>query len=210
MSAPEDNPKWSGGVILSREMKNICKKQGFLKSAQGGQRLRTLFQAESVNWDHTKLSPFGQACFFGVLEKVSRTTMANTQVKMNFIPTSDHVRSALGYPESKIPERNFRGAHVPKNDAKDLIIKVQVPWMNTSDGGRPAPGDGDLAVYTKKRDFVCGIKKTDQADGASYDKIVDVIKTKGIRGAKAYFAAELRSRDELVVKISEVLAEQPF
>jgi len=93
MSEPEDNPKWSGGVILSREMRNICKKRGFLKSAQGEQRLRTLFQAgeylvllfgllkklnltpflctESVNWDHTKLSPFGQACFFGVLEKVA-------------------------------------------------------------------------------------------------------------------------------------------
>jgi hypothetical protein len=29
-------------------------------------------------------------------------------------------------------------------------------------------------------------------------------------GAKAYFAAELKSKDELVVKVSEVLAEQPF
>jgi hypothetical protein len=31
-----------------------------------------------------------------------------------------------------------------------------------------------------------------------------------VGGAKAYFAAELKSKDELLVKVSEVLAEQPF
>jgi hypothetical protein len=32
----------------------------------------------------------------------------------------------------------------------------------------------------------------------------------GQDGAKAYFAAELKNQDELIVKVSEVLAVQPF
>jgi len=80
-----------------------------------------------------------------------------------------------------------------------MIIKVQLPlnW----DGGA-------LFVYTKKRDFVCSVRKQDSP--SAYDRIVKVVKTQGVGGVKAYFAAELRSKDELVVKVSEVLAGQPF
>ncbi|THU90565.1 ankyrin [Dendrothele bispora CBS 962.96] len=124
-------------------------------------------------------------------------------------PLSSLSRQLMGYDEAPTPERNFRGAQVPKlASMKNLIIKVQVPWMETPSGGQPAPGNGPLAVYTKKRDFVCCIKRNEQAN--AYDQISKVVKTKGHRGSKAYFAAELRSKDELVVKISEVLAEQPF
>ncbi|THU90566.1 hypothetical protein K435DRAFT_864196 [Dendrothele bispora CBS 962.96] len=434
MSTPEENPAWSGGVTVSREMKDICKKKGFLRSFHGGQRLRTLFRAESGNWDCEKLSPFGKACFFGALDRVvlmyamsgidlkghesgfnhgyaslvvlgAQRIMAhpggpslehvdtlkfllgagapadvqdicghtalhhacqmgvrnkelvlelirvlfdnganvnhqnrygevalflcfksnnvqaleilmehnadtnipeadgitpaafysrcgpkveavmarwirkrkgeeelprqgkkccdccgkedvplkncgrcqvarycsvecqkkvwsahkkkcqpfstvNTvtlkpfyQEGMHFIPVSDKVRAAMGYAESEIPERNLRGSHIPKVDEpKNLIIKVQIPAIYTPEGAKPAgTKDGDLAIYTKKRDLACMVRKVDQADGgAPYDKLVQVIKTKGVRGLKAYFAAELKNKDELVIKISEVLAEQPF
>jgi len=41
-------------------------------------------------------------------------------------------------------------------------------------------------------------------------RIAQTVWTKGVGGAKAYFPAELKSRDELVIKVGEVLAEQPF
>ncbi|KAF5366271.1 hypothetical protein D9758_005800 [Tetrapyrgos nigripes] len=116
----------------------------------------------------------------------------------------------------------MRGATAPDvtKEPKSLIIKVQVPVPFELTGRTPATStppapsnnsNGALAVYTKKRDFVCYIKRAEQDQGGlPYDQIADVVKTKGVGGVKAYFAAELRSEDELVVKISEVLAEQPF
>ena len=62
-------------------------------------------------------------------------------------------------------------------------------------------------VYTKKRDFVARIRKEDAP--AAYDKLFQIISTKGPGGAKGYFLAELKSAKELVVK-TEILAEQPF
>ena len=78
-----------------------------------------------------------------------------------------------------------------------MVVKVQVP-----------DSAGPLLVYTRKRDFVCMVHKHDS--GPDYDRIADVVKTKGVLGRKAYFAAELQSKDVLVVKIDGVLAEQPF
>ncbi|KAF5362620.1 hypothetical protein D9758_009604 [Tetrapyrgos nigripes] len=443
MSAPEDNPQYSGGIRLSEEIKTLCSKPGFLKTWDGGQRLRILYQEESLNWDLNQLSPFGRACYMGMVDAVVRTfIMSNGRINLkghesgfntgylslialgvqrvtpipggppirhletfkfllsrgasvdsqdivgytalhhlcqmgvsnkdlclqllrlllqhganvnhqnrygevaiylcllsnnvqaldvllengadtsipeadgltpegnylrygpqvtavmakwvrkrggeeelprqgkkscfqcgkdevalkncsrcqvarycstecqkmhwpthkqqcqpfstsntvvlkpsynnlgHLVPISDHTRKVLGFPESsEIPKRKTRGAAVPKTSAKEsknLIIKVQVPFVftpNGGNGGKPAPGNGDLAVYTKKRDFVCVIKRTEQTEGGpgvAYDRIANVVKTKGVGGAKAYFAAELKSKDELVVKISEVLAEQPF
>ena len=65
-----------------------------------------------------------------------------------------------------------------------------------------------LIVYTKKRDFDCRIDRAD--DPLAYDKLLEVIRANGLDGDTAYFAAELVNPDELVVKISDVLAEQPF
>ena len=93
----------------------------------------------------------------------------------------------------------FCGAHVPSNEStKCMIIKVQLP-LNWDDGA--------LFVYTKKRSFVCSVQKQDSP--SAYDRIVKVVKTQGVGGVKAYFAVELRSKDELV-KVSEVLASRPF
>lgn len=89
---------------------------------------------------------------------------------------------------------------------KNLVIKVQVPFNPME--RQAIPGAGNLMVYTKKRDFVCAIRREDNVAG--YEQLREVVRTKGAGGANAYFAAELRSKHELVVKISEVLAEQPF
>ncbi|KIM85894.1 hypothetical protein PILCRDRAFT_86645 [Piloderma croceum F 1598] len=73
--------------------------------------------------------------------------------------------------------------HVPKSsEPKHLVIKVHIPY---TDHGGPA-STGPLLVSHK------------------------VIRNQWVGGAKAYFAAELKGADELVVKVSEVLATQPF
>ncbi|TFK66411.1 ankyrin [Pluteus cervinus] len=123
------------------------------------------------------------------------------------MPVQQLTRNALGIPTPPLPATHLRGAHIPKKigeDGKGIIIKVQVPWT----GSRMAAGFGDLLIYTKKRDLVCLAQRSD--DPMSYDRLCKVIKEKGPGGAKAYFAAELKSKDELVIKISEVLADQPF
>jgi hypothetical protein len=88
-----------------------------------------------------------------------------------------------------------------------LVIKVQVPF-DLSRGTSVGSSRGNLLVYSKKRDFVCAVRRSDGP--TAYDQISNVVRTKGVGGAKAYFAAELKNKDELVVKVSEVLAEQPF
>ncbi|KAJ7471929.1 ankyrin repeat-containing domain protein [Mycena latifolia] len=127
----------------------------------------------------------------------------------NTIPTADLTRQAMGYPTqpSSWSSNRTRAAHTPKNldrEAKTLVLKVQVPYT----GNPKIRSTGDLLLYTKKRDFACTIRRSDGPE--EYDRISDVVRTKGVGGAKAYFAAELESKDKLVVKISQVLAEQPW
>lgn len=115
----------------------------------------------------------------------------------------------MGYPTQSASWSNnrTRAAHTPKNldrESKTLVLKVQVPYT-----GNPAiASTGNLLLYTKKRDFACSIRRADAP--TDYDRISQIVKTKGVGGAKAYFAAELESKDKLVVKVSEVLAEQPW
>ncbi|KAG6860223.1 hypothetical protein C0995_015620 [Termitomyces sp. Mi166 len=87
------------------------------------------------------------------------------------------------------PQTHYRAAHVPKNltEAKNMVIQE--------------PGAGPLFAYNKKRDFVCRIRREDGI--AAYDRISSVIATKGAGGAKAYFATELKRKDELLIKLSE-------
>jgi hypothetical protein len=92
-------------------------------------------------------------------------------------------------------------------DQKSMIIKVQVP-VDPFSPTATSMGLGGLLIYNKKKDFMCTVQRAGNTN--AYDDIVRVVKSRGVGGVKAYFAAELRSRDELVVKISETLAEQPF
>ncbi|KAG7439536.1 uncharacterized protein BT62DRAFT_700288 [Guyanagaster necrorhizus] len=128
-------------------------------------------------------------------------------------PMAKFNRDIWSIPAPETPQSHHRFAHTPKNlpakSLKSIIIKVQVPFDAFS--SKPLANvklDGDLLVYTKKRDFVCTIRRGDAPE--EYDHISQVVRIKGVGGAKAYFAAELRSKTALIVKVSEVLAEQPF
>ncbi|KAF8814880.1 ankyrin [Phlegmacium glaucopus] len=126
----------------------------------------------------------------------------------SLVPTKELTNAFFGI-NTPTPETHHRTAHTPKHidsKSKNLVIKMQVPYNMITN--KPAPGAGPFLVYTKKRDFVCRIYRNDGPE--AYDQISQLILQKGVGGSKAYFAAELKSRDELVVKISEVLAEQPF
>lgn len=124
------------------------------------------------------------------------------------MPSADITRMLLGYPvqPSALSRRRTRIAHVPdlQNGAKPMVVKVQVPFTSNA----RVLSTGDLLVYTRRRDFACVVRRSDGPN--EYDRISEVIRMKGVGAAKAYFAAELTSKEKLVVKISEVLAEQPW
>jgi hypothetical protein len=83
---------------------------------------------------------------------------------------------------------------------KKKIIKVQLPAAPKS----KAP----MMVYDAKRELQCFISRDDAP--AAYDRLTEFIQSRGTFGLKAYLAADLRSKDELIIKIDEVLAEQRF
>ena len=84
------------------------------------------------------------------------------------------------------------------HDGKNMIVKIQVPLE----------GSGDLLVYNEKRTFKCVVSRRSNPTG--YGRIESVIREKGVYGAKGYFAAELKSKDELVVKVVELSDEHRF
>ena len=84
------------------------------------------------------------------------------------------------------------------HDGKNMIVKIQVPLE----------GSGGLLVYNERRTFKCVVNRRTNLIG--YDRIESIIKEKGVYGAKGYFAAELKSKDELVVKVVELSDEHRF
>lgn len=123
---------------------------------------------------------------------------------------SDMARERLGQPFDKRPARNSRSVHIPRispGQTKQMIIKVQVP-MDVEAGLPSDKHVGNLLVYDKKRSLVCRIRKCDNVEG--YMRLSETVLTQGVMGAKAYLSAEMTSPDALVVKVSEVLAEQAF
>lgn len=120
---------------------------------------------------------------------------------------ADLTRQACGISTAPRPSAHSRAAHAPRvrpGQPKAMVVKVQVPWT----GRAPTMGSGSMLVYDKKRELVCTLEAHDNAD--AYMRIAKTVWEKGVGGAKAYFPAELKSKDELVIKIGEVLAEQPF
>ncbi|KAG7439040.1 uncharacterized protein BT62DRAFT_914928, partial [Guyanagaster necrorhizus] len=126
-------------------------------------------------------------------------------------PTAMFSPDLLSIPAPDTPQSHHRFAHTPKNlsaeSPKSIVIKVQVPF-DVFSNRQNVRFNEDLLVYTKKRDFVCTIRRVDAPE--EYDRIFQVVRTKGVGGAKTYFAVELRSKTALIVKVSEVLAERPF
>lgn len=84
------------------------------------------------------------------------------------------------------------------HDGKKMIVKIQVPLE----------GSEDLLVYNEKRTFKCVVNRRSNPTG--YNRIESMIKKKGVHGAKGYFAAELKSKDALVVKVVELSDEHRF
>lgn len=115
-------------------------------------------------------------------------------------------RRMTGTTTEDVPSRGMRA---PAGDNKDLIIKVQVPYLPPSmQQGSTPPPSGPMLVYNKKGDFRCMIHQDVNLD--AYKRIADVVRTKGAGGAKAYFLAELKTANKLVIKLTDVLAEQSF
>ncbi|EMD34613.1 hypothetical protein CERSUDRAFT_67058 [Gelatoporia subvermispora B] len=120
----------------------------------------------------------------------------------NLVSNSDLIRRQLGLsfePLSYVQPPK----HAPQlrpDEAKGMTIKTQIPY-------RPKE-PLTSGCYGPNRNFICMIHRED--DPISYDCIIEVVSSKGVYGAKAYFSAELKSDDKLVIKVGEVLAEQPF
>ena len=72
----------------------------------------------------------------------------------------------------------------------------------------PVTGNGGMIVCNKKRSFECLLEYG--KNPVAYARIKKVINEKGIGGMRAYFAAELRSKDELAINIAECLPESRF
>ncbi|KAF7293239.1 hypothetical protein HMN09_01202100 [Mycena chlorophos] len=147
------------------------------------------------------------------------------------LPAAEFTRTALGYPtraSAWSESRRRTSAMPPQFDCddddvdsessgsstssslrpKNIVVKIQIPFVPGESQQQSALEVGDLLVYNHKRDFACAIRRVD-APGA-YDRLVDVVRKRGVGGAKAYLSAVLEKKDRLVVKISEVLAEQPW
>ncbi|KAG6372493.1 hypothetical protein JVT61DRAFT_7597 [Boletus reticuloceps] len=121
------------------------------------------------------------------------------------ISRADFTRQVLGL----MPATPLRpGLTKNATENKRMVIKIQIPieFRNSLPIDPSVPLS--LFIYNKKRDFVCTVLRASDPD--AYDTVVQVVQSRGVGRAKAYFAAELKNPDELVVKISEVLAEQPF
>ena len=116
------------------------------------------------------------------------------------VPMQQIARAISGLP-SRFPKIETAPSNKPMEYPKKKIIKVQLPTI-------PGSSNGDIMVYDAKRELLCYISRGDAP--AAYDRLRELIRSKGTFGLKAYLVAELKSKDELVIKIDEILAAQPF
>ncbi|KZT67860.1 hypothetical protein DAEQUDRAFT_672474 [Daedalea quercina L-15889] len=158
-------------------------------------------ECQRADWREHK-----QACTpFDTVTSVTIRPSYNSRSML--MSSSDLKRQAFGIPTNPQPRTHNRGAHAPHvrpGQPKAMVIKAQVPYT----GSAPTMRSGPMVVYDKKRELVCVLEASGNED--AYMRIATTVWTKGVGGAKAYFPAELKSKDELVIKVGEVLAEQPF
>ena len=124
-------------------------------------------------------------------------------------PLADYHRANRGAPLAPAPsEHKLRSMSIPplsEGTTKNAIVKIQIAFRLVQ-GVPTVDEDGDMLVHDKKCSIVCRLRKEDNP--VAFARIVRVIRAKGVRGAKAYFPAQLLSKDVLKVKISEMVAEQ--
>ena len=119
----------------------------------------------------------------------------------------------MGSPDLSKGKTSSSGGKAPskRKYPKQAVIKVQLPFAG-HDASPTQQAEMEQTrnclVYTKKRDLVCQFRPNDNRN--AWMSLIEVIKTKGVGGRKAYFVADMRSKDEIVLKVNEVLAEQPF
>ncbi|KAJ7720715.1 hypothetical protein B0H16DRAFT_1335915 [Mycena metata] len=158
---------------------------------------------QAAQWAHhrTLCKPFSTANSARVVPYFSSIMTSTTAQQRSRLPAMClYPESAHGLGTAVIPM-----AQVPKDlvlGPKTLVVKIQVACSGD------ITGMADLMVYTKKHHFACMIRRCDGVEG--YQRIKDVIRSRGPGGLKAYFVAVLLSEDCLLVRVSDVLAEQQW
>lgn len=127
-------------------------------------------------------------------ENLLVVTPSYTYGDCTYVSTISIVPSSFGNTRGPNPsgalEANVR-------DGRNMVLKIQVPL-----------GSGGMLVYNKKRSFECFLDY--DKNPVAYRRIKKIVNEKGILGMKAYFAAELRSKDELAINVAECLPETRF
>jgi len=111
------------------------------------------------------------------------------------VSTISTVPSSFGHTKGPSPSGNLE-ANV--RDGRNMVLKIQIPLG----------GNGGLLIYNKKQSFKCVVEY--DKNPVAYGRIKTMVKEKGILGLKAFFPAELRSKDELAINVAECLPESRF
>ena len=123
-------------------------------------------------------------------------------------PNEPLMRGLAGKPPTKpVPGTHLSLGHFPANfppGGKQAIVKIQVPATLKDLDGNYRP----MLVYTQKRDFSCTLQREDGQK--EWDTLYDVVRKQTVSALKGYFIVDIKSRDKLVVKVSEPLATQPW
>ena len=149
------------------------------------------YPTKEADWkEHKKgCQPFNKE------ENLLVVTPSYTYGDCTYVSTISTVPSSFGHTKGPSPSGKLE-ANV--RDGRNMVLKVQIPLA----------GNGGLLVYNKKQSFKCLLEYKENP--VAYERIKMTVKEKGILGLKAFFAAELRSRDELAINVAECLPESRF
>jgi hypothetical protein len=147
------------------------------------------------------------------VQNVHRVELGHAQAILSWAsgwlcPNEPFIRGLTGRPPTKpVPSTRLSLGHFPANlppSGKQAIVKIHVPPILKDPGGNCRP----MLVYTQKRDFSCILQREDGQ--REWDRLSDVIRKQTVSALKGYFIVDIKSRDKLVVKVSEPLATQPW
>jgi len=152
--------------------------------------LTVLQSIKGADWKEHKRScqPFDKD------ENLLVVTPSYTYGDCKYVSTISIVPSSFGNTKGPNPSG---GLEANVRDGRNMVLKIQVPL-----------GVGGMLVYNKKRSFECLLDY--DKNPVAYTRIKKIVNEKGILGMKAYFAAELRSKDELAINVAECLPETRF
>lgn len=168
-----------------------CQSEFLFPSSHYSTHSRSLQLMKASDWKTHKKNcqPFNKEDNLLIVKP--RYTMGN----FGSVSTISIVPSSWGVYKKQNPSGKLE-ANV--RDGRNMVIKIQLPLG----------GSGSMLVYNKKRSFECILDPGENP--TAYSRIKEMINGKGILGLKAYFAAELRSKDELAINVAECLPEARF